>query len=40
MRILLLLALAAGVLCAQTTRDMNEINWMEFRELVPSKVSV
>ncbi len=25
-------------LIAQTTRDMNEINWMEFRELVPSKI--
>lgn len=33
--------LAALVACgahAQTTREMNDINWMEFRQLVPSSV--
>jgi creatinine amidohydrolase len=24
---------------AQTTREMNDINWMEFREVVPSKIA-
>jgi len=32
--------LLAVTVCAaaQNTRDMNELNWMEFRELVPAKV--
>ncbi len=34
---LILLAALTPVL-AQSTREMNEINWMEFRELVPSKI--
>lgn len=32
---LLALSLPAG---AQTTREMNDLNWMEFRELVPARV--
>jgi creatinine amidohydrolase len=28
-----------GTLNAQTTRDLDRINWMEFREVVPSKVT-
>ena len=28
----------AMALSAQSTREMNDINWMEFRELVPSKI--
>jgi creatinine amidohydrolase len=32
---ILLLPLA---LAAQTTRELNDINWMEFRELVPAKI--
>jgi creatinine amidohydrolase len=35
---LLLLLLLGGCLSAQTTREMNDINWMEFRELVPARV--
>ena len=34
----MLLFAAAVCAAAQTTRDMNELNWMEFRELVPAKV--
>lgn len=30
--------LSAVLLFAQSTREMNDINWMEFRELVPSKI--
>ncbi|MFB3825675.1 MAG: creatininase family protein [Bryobacteraceae bacterium] len=37
MRLGLLLLTAAG-LGAQTSRDMADLNWMEFRELVPAKV--
>ena len=36
-RLALLLSLAACA-SAQTTREMNDINWMEFRELVPNKI--
>jgi creatinine amidohydrolase len=32
-----LLVIAAGML-AQTTREMNDMNWMEFREVVPAKI--
>lgn len=34
----LLVFLLALPLLAQSTREMNEINWMEFREFVPSKI--
>jgi len=34
--LILLVTLAPAL--AQSTRDMNEINWMEFREFVPSKI--
>jgi creatinine amidohydrolase len=34
----LLSAAAALCLQAQSTREMNDLNWMEFRELVPSKI--
>ena len=34
----MLLFAAAVCAAAQTTRDMNELNWMEFRDLVPAKV--
>ena len=37
MRICLLLALTLPAF-AQSTREMNDINWMEFREFVPSKI--
>ena len=37
MRILCLLLLSLSAL-AQTTREMNDLNWMEFRDLVPSKI--
>jgi creatinine amidohydrolase len=30
--------LACSALAAQTTREMNDLNWMEFRELVPARV--
>ena len=36
-KIALLLALAVPLL-AQSTREMNDLNWMEFRELVPAKI--
>ncbi len=39
MRMRMLFALlAAAPLAAQTTRELSDINWMEFRELVPAKV--
>jgi len=34
----MLLILAAPLIGAQTSREMNDLNWMEFRELVPGKV--
>ena len=36
-KIALLLALAVPLL-AQSTREMNDLNWMEFRELVPARI--
>lgn len=33
----LLLAFSLS-LCAQSTREMNDLNWMEFKEIVPSRV--
>jgi creatinine amidohydrolase len=38
MRILVLSLLAFSLVSAQTTREMNDLNWMEFKELVPSKI--
>lgn len=35
---LLLLLCAAPALIAQTSREMNDLNWMEFRELVPARI--
>jgi creatinine amidohydrolase len=35
---LLLLLCAATVLSAQSSRDMNDLNWMEFGELVPARI--
>ncbi len=37
-RIIACLLLWAGCATAQTTREMNDLNWMEFQELVPSKI--
>ncbi len=37
-RTLVLLLCAAPALLAQTTREMNDLNWMEFRELVPARI--
>lgn len=37
MRFACLFALAGSAL-SQTTREMNDMNWMEFREVVPSKI--
>lgn len=37
--LLLTLFAAAPWLGAQSTREMNDLNWMEFKEVVPSKVS-
>jgi len=31
--------LFASLLCAQTSRELSDLNWMEFRDLVPAKVS-
>ncbi len=36
-RLLLLLAFVLP-LPAQSTREMNDLNWMEFRELVPARI--
>ena len=33
------MAVFAVSLTAQTTRELNDLNWMEFRELVPSKIN-
>jgi creatinine amidohydrolase len=38
MRAFVLLTLLAAAAGAQTTREMNDLNWMEFKELVPAKV--
>jgi creatinine amidohydrolase len=38
MRCALLLACCGLSVWAQSTREMNDINWMEFRELVPAKI--
>src|SRR5579883_943198 len=38
MRIPILLVLFTGALWAQSTREMGDLNWMEFQELVPAKV--
>lgn len=38
MRAVLLLGLAAPVLPAQSSRELNDLNWMEYRELVPAKI--
>lgn len=37
-RLLLCAAAFAYTAAAQSTREMNDLNWMEFRELVPSKI--
>lgn len=39
MRVCALLAVLALAAHAQSTRELNDINWMEFRELVPSKIN-
>src|SRR5574340_1720313 len=38
MRLGLFLLLTTATLAAQTSREMADLNWMEFRELVPAKV--
>lgn len=38
MRFVVLLCCCVAV-SAQTTREMNDLNWMEFRELVPAKIT-
>jgi creatinine amidohydrolase len=38
MRAFLLLTLLAATAGAQSTREMNDLNWMEFQSLVPAKV--
>ncbi len=35
---LFLLSLAASAALAQSSREMNDLDWMEFRELVPRKI--
>ncbi|HZT38720.1 MAG TPA: creatininase family protein [Bryobacteraceae bacterium] len=37
-RLLLFAAVLAFSAAAQSTREMNDLNWMEFRELVPSRI--
>src|SRR5579884_1052716 len=37
-RLLICAAALAYAVSAQSTREMNDLNWMEFRELVPSKI--
>ena len=39
MRLCALIAVLALAAHAQSTRELNDINWMEFRELVPSKIN-
>jgi creatinine amidohydrolase len=38
MKLVFCLLSAVVPLLAQSTRDLNDLNWMEFRELVPAKV--
>ena len=38
MRFALLFSALSLTLAAQSTREMNDINWMEFKEFVPSKI--
>jgi len=38
MRAFVLLTLLAAAAGAQSTREMNDLNWMEFKELIPAKV--
>lgn len=38
MRYLVVAALVCFAAAAQSTREMNDINWMEFKELVPAKI--
>ena len=38
MRAFVLLTALAAAASAQSTREMNDLNWMEFKELVPAKV--
>ncbi|MBI5086395.1 MAG: creatininase family protein [Acidobacteria bacterium] len=38
MRVLLVLTMLATAALGQSTREMNDLNWMEFRELVPGKI--
>ena len=37
-RIALGMFAASTILVAQPSREMNDLNWMEFRELVPAKI--
>jgi creatinine amidohydrolase len=36
--LVVLCTLSLSAACAQTTREMNDINWMEFHELVPKQI--
>lgn len=38
MRLLFLLLAGSFCLVAQSTREMNDLNWMEFHELVPARI--
>src|ERR1700704_5272520 len=38
MKWIILLCCTIGTLAAQTTRELNDLNWMEFRDFVPGKV--
>ena len=38
MRALCLALVALPLLCAPSTRVINDLNWMEFRELVPARI--
>src|SRR5512132_3923939 len=35
---MVLIVCACGAIAQPTTREMNDLNWMEFRELVPARI--
>jgi creatinine amidohydrolase len=38
MRFVIVVAALCAAVSAQSTREMNDLNWMEFREIIPSKI--
>jgi creatinine amidohydrolase len=35
---MVIVLVSVGVMAAQSSREMNDLNWMEFRELVPARI--